>query len=122
MSASGEERGPLGVDWRAPVAGPFYRATGRSPMGLVRRRHFATRGRELLAIEDELFGESSGLLGGELSIVDEGREIRGQSTLIAALEEVRPGRLSDIVATIQGEQDEIIRSEDRKSTRLNSRH
>src|SRR3546814_18924022 len=80
-------------------------------MGLGRRRHFATRGRELLAIEDELFGESSGLLGGELSIVDEGREIRGQSTLIAALEEVRTGRLSDIVATIQGEQDAIISSE-----------
>src|SRR3546814_13027397 len=80
-------------------------------MGLVRRRHFATRGRELLAIEDELFGESSGLLGGELSIVDEGREIRGQSTLIAALEEVRTGRLGDIVATIQGEQDECIRSD-----------
>src|SRR3546814_7409294 len=111
MSASGEERGPLGVDWRAPVAEPSYGATGRSPMGLVLRRHFATRGRELLAIEDELFGESAGLLGGELSIVDEGREIRGQSTLIAALEEVRTGRLSDIVATIQGEQDEIIRSE-----------
>src|SRR3546814_335407 len=80
-------------------------------MGLGRRRHFATRGRELLAIEDELFGESAGLLGGELQIVDDGREIRGQSTLIAALEEVRTGRLTDIVATIQGEQDEIIRAD-----------
>src|SRR3546814_21051718 len=109
MSASGEERGPLGVDWRAPVAGPFYRATGRSPMGLVRRRHFATRGRELLAIEDELFGESSGLLGGALSIVDEGREIHGQSTLIAALEAVRTGPLTALVATIQGKQDGHIR-------------
>jgi DNA helicase IV len=111
LAVADEAREPLVVDWRAPVAEPFYRATGRSPMGLVRRRHFATRGRQLLAIEDELFGESAGLLGGELSIVDEGREIRGQSTLIAALEEVRTGRLSDIVATIQGEQDEIIRSE-----------
>jgi DNA helicase IV len=77
----------------------------------VRRRHFATRGRQLLAIEDELFGESAGILGGELKIVDEGREIRGQSTLIAALEEVRTGRLTDIVSTIQAEQDEVIRSE-----------
>ena len=111
LAVADEQREPLVVDWRAPVAEPFYRATGRSPMGLVRRRHFATRGRQLLAIEDELFGESAGLLGGELAIVDEGREIRGQSTLIAALEEVRTGRLSDIVATIQGEQDEIIRSE-----------
>jgi DNA helicase IV len=111
LAVADEQREPLVVDWRAPVAEPFYRATGRSPMGLVRRRHFATRGRQLLAIEDELFGESAGILGGELAIVDEGREIRGQSTLIAALEEVRTGRLSDIVATIQGEQDEIIRSE-----------
>ena len=46
-------------------------------MGLVRRRHFATRGRQLLGIEDELFGESAGLLGGELTVVDDGREIRG---------------------------------------------
>jgi DNA helicase IV len=111
LAVADETREPLVVDWRAPVAEPFYRATGRSPMGLVRRRHFATRGRQLLAIEDELFGESAGLLGGELSIVDEGREIRGQSTLIAALEEARTGRLADIVATIQGEQDEVIRSE-----------
>jgi DNA helicase IV len=111
LAVSDERREPLVVDWRAPVAEPFYRATGRQPMGLVRRRHFSTRGRQLLAIEDELFGESAGLLGGSLSVVDEGREIRGQSTLIAALEEVRTGRLGDIVATIQGEQDEIIRAE-----------
>ncbi len=111
LAVSDERREPLVVDWRAPVAEPFYRATGRQPMGLVRRRHFATRGRQLLAIEDELFGESSGILGGELAITDDGREIRGQSTLIAALEEVRTGRLGDIVATIQAEQDEIIRAE-----------
>lgn len=111
LAVSDEQRDPLVVDWRAPVAEPFYRATGRSPMGLVRRRHFHTRGRQLLGIEDELFGEAAGLLGGELQILDEGREIRGQSTLIAALEEVRTGRLGDIVATIQGEQDEIIRAE-----------
>ena len=51
----------------------------------------------------------AGLLGGELAVVDDGREIRGHGALIAALEEARTGRLSDIVATIQGEQDEIIR-------------
>ena len=111
LAVSDERREPLVVDWRAPVAEPFYRATGRQPMGLVRRRHFATRRRQLLTIEDELFGESAGLLGGDLAVVDDGREIRGQSTLIAALEESRTGRLGDIVATIQGEQDEIIRAE-----------
>ncbi|HEU5152201.1 MAG TPA: UvrD-helicase domain-containing protein [Iamia sp.] len=91
------------VDWRAPVAEPFYRATGRSPMGLARRRHFATRGRSLLDIEDELFGDRALGLGD-----DDG--ISGHGALIAALETARSGRLGDIVATIQGEQDEIIRA------------
>src|SRR5690606_28062008 len=79
-------------------------------MGLVRRRHFATRGRKLLGIEDELFGEGAQLLGvdGE---GDGDDRVRGRSSLIAALEESRSGKLSDIVATIQGEQDEVIRSE-----------
>jgi len=91
------------VDWRAPVAEPFYRATGRQTMGLARRRHFATRGAQLLGIEDELFGEHALDLG-------EGAGLQGHGTLIAALETSRSGRLGDIVATIQGEQDEIIRS------------
>jgi DNA helicase IV len=114
VAVADESQEPLVVDWRAPVAEPFYRATGRAPMGLVRRRHFATRGRQLLGIEDELFGEGAGMLDGEFRVVDNGdeaREVRGQSALIAALEEARTGRLSDIVATIQGEQDEVIRSE-----------
>ena len=90
------------VDWRAPVAEPFYRATGREPMGLGRRRHFATRGRTLLAVDDELFGD----------LIDEAVDgrVRGQGALIAAIEASRSGRLGDIVATIQGEQDEIIRA------------
>jgi DNA helicase IV len=110
IAVADESQEPLVVDWRAPVAEPFYRATGRAPMGLVRRRHFATRGRKLLGIEDELFGEGADLLGGELAISDDGAEVRGQSALIAALEESRTGKLGDIVATIQGEQDEVIRS------------
>jgi DNA helicase IV len=110
IAVADETQEPLVVDWRAPVAEPFYRATGRAPMGLVRRRHFATRARKLLGIEDELFGEGADLLGGDLAIVDDGTEVRGQSSLIAALEEARTGRLNDIVATIQAEQDEVIRS------------
>ncbi|MDP7382826.1 MAG: AAA family ATPase, partial [Acidimicrobiales bacterium] len=93
---------PVVVDWRAPVAEPFYRATGREPMGIERRRHFATRGRTLLGIDDEVFGE--------LASADGEREIKGQGALIAAIEASRTGRLGDIVATIQGEQDEIIRA------------
>jgi DNA helicase IV len=112
VAVADDTQEPVVVDWRAPVAEPFYRATGRSSMGLVRRRHFATRGPRLLGIEDELFGESAGLLDGGVAVLDEdGRAVRGQSSLIAALEESRTGRLGDIVATIQGEQDEVIRSE-----------
>src|SRR5262245_53848191 len=110
IAVADESQEPLVVDWRAPVAEPFYRATGRAPMGLVRRRHFATRGRKLLGIEDELFGEGAELLGGDLAIIDDdGTQVRGQGTLIAALEEARTGRLGDIVATIQGEQDVVLR-------------
>jgi DNA helicase IV len=101
IAVADEEQEPVVVDWRAPVAEPFYRATGRQPMGLVRRRHFATRGSKLLDIEDELFGAEGGPDGG----------LVGSTTLLAALERGRTGRLGDIVATIQTEQDEIIRDE-----------
>ena len=112
IAVSDSEQDPVIVDWRAPVAEPFYRATGRQPMGLARRRHFATRGRRLLGIEDELFGATLASLGmpvGEATI-DTGEVVRGQGALFTALETARTGRLGDIVATIQGEQDEIIRA------------
>ncbi len=115
LAVADENREPVVVDWRAPVAEPFYRATGRQTMNLARRRHFAVYGRELLGIEDELFG--AGHLGvGHDEGLDEAAEprpgagLRGYSTLLAVLERGRTGQLGDIVATIQGEQDEIIRS------------
>jgi DNA helicase IV len=116
VAVADEQRDPVVVDWRAPVAEPFYRATGRQPMGLARRRHFATRGRQVLGIEDELFGDAAVAMLGATSRVEEhrnanGERITGHGALIAALETTRTGRLTDIVATIQGEQDEIIRSE-----------
>ena len=111
---------PVVVDWRAPVAEPFYRATGRDTMGLRRRRHFAVQGRLLLGLEDELFGDGHLGLGADDGITDgitdapvspvAPSSLRGYSTLLAALERGRTGQLGDIVATIQGEQDEIIRS------------
>ena len=96
-----DERNPVVIDWRAPIAEAFYRATGPHPMGLARRRHFITRYRELLGIEDELF---TGVLD------DDNNRLKGERTLVAALESARSGRLGDIVGTIQGEQDEIIRA------------
>ncbi|MDQ3738356.1 MAG: ATP-binding domain-containing protein [Actinomycetota bacterium] len=113
LAVADEEREPVVIDWRAPVAEPFYRATGRDPMGLLRRRHFAVEGPRLLGIEDELFGEGHlGVgqddgLGGDHP---EGIAISGYSTLLASIERGRTGTLGDIVATIQAEQDAIIRS------------
>ncbi len=123
VAVADEQSEPVVVDWRAPVAEPFYRATGREPMGLVRRRHFVVEGRRVLGIEDELFGgghlglgHDDGLVApspnGDGLAVDAATrpELRGYSTLLAALERGRSGALGDIVATIQAEQDEIIRS------------
>lgn len=106
VAVAAEDHEPLIVDWRAPVAEGFYRATGRDPQGLVRRRHFISRGRELLGLEDEFFGDAAGSQQTTVA----GRELRGQGALVAALETSRSGRLSDIVGTIQAEQDEIIRA------------
>ncbi len=106
VAVSGESQEPLIVDWRAPVAESFYRATGRDPQGLVRRRHFTSRGRKVLDLEDEFFGEAAG----SNRVTVNGRELRGTGALIHALEENRTGRLGDIIGTIQAEQDEIIRS------------
>ncbi len=111
LAVADENREPVVVDWRAPVAEPFYRATGRDPMGLLRRRHFVVEGARLLALEDELFGEGHLGIGQDDGLVDDPRQgLRGYSTLLTALGRSRTGQLGDIVATIQAEQDEIIRS------------
>ena len=102
IAVSDDKSNSIVVDWRAPLAETFYRATGLDPMGLRRRRHFASRGQTLLGIDDELFGSATAAL-------DQG-QVQGHGALIAALEESRSGKLSDIVGTIQTEQDRIIRS------------
>jgi DNA helicase IV len=106
VAVNDEEQEPLVVDWRAPVAEPFYRATPVAPMGVVRRRHFLTRhgqGRVLLGIDDEVFDRDAAAAEG-LSAV-------GEAALLAALDRARTGRMGDIVATIQAEQDEAIRAD-----------
>ena len=103
LAISDANQEPLVVDWRAPVAEPFYRATGAHRMGLVLRRHFLTDGPRVLDLEDELFdpeGDSSGRSLG----------LSGPQVLLATLERSRTGRMRDIVATVQREQDEIIRA------------
>jgi DNA helicase IV len=92
------------VDWRAPVAEPFYRATATDAQGVVRRRHLRTRGRRLLDVEDDVFDL-------EAMSEDELSTLGGEGALLAALSARRTGRMRDIVETIQAEQDRVIRSD-----------
>ncbi|MEY4400337.1 MAG: hypothetical protein RL072_202 [Actinomycetota bacterium] len=108
LAVPDKDNNQLVVDWRAQIAEAFYRATGRDPMQLVRRRHFLLDGRSLVAIEDELFGENRLGIGKDDGL-DEPK-LRGHSTLLATLRKGRSGQLGDIVATIQAEQDVIIRA------------
>ncbi len=103
VGLAGEGNDPLLMDWRAPKAALFYRATSGSPEGVVRRRHFITRGRQLLAIEDEVFDVAA--LGGAAS-----GALHGDAALLAEISRTRTGHMRDIVATIQREQDAVIRS------------
>ncbi len=108
LAVSSADQEPLVVDWRAPVAEPFYRATGRHPMGLWRRRHFATEGRRVVSIEDEVFSADG---QGADPDGNAGHSLVGPGALLAALDRSRSGHMRDIVATVQREQDEVIRSE-----------
>lgn len=97
------ERTPLLIDWRAPVARPFYLATGYEPLGLRRRRHITTEGRTVTALHDEIMDlNDTTRTGYESHDADE--------VLLAALNSARTGRMADIVSTIQAEQDHIIRA------------
>ncbi|HWD56456.1 MAG TPA: AAA family ATPase [Acidimicrobiales bacterium] len=93
---------PVVVDWRAPVAVPFYRASAREALGLVRRRQIMVDRRAVVAVADDLFDGSEGDAGTT--------RLRGGDALLAELERARTGEMLDIVATIQAEQDEIIRA------------
>ena len=104
VSVTDDDQTPLVVDWRAPVAEPFYRATAVEPMGIARRRHFHIRkGRELVGIDDEVFDAAATEAAGHTVV--------GEGALLAALERDRTGRMRDIVATIQSEQDEAVRAD-----------
>src|SRR5690625_4244598 len=97
-----EDHQPILTDWRAPAARPFYQATAANPQGVRMRRHIQTKDRTVIAIEDDLL---------DLDAVGDETELVGEGALMAALAEHRTGRMGDIVATIQAEQDRIIRSD-----------
>jgi DNA helicase IV len=98
-----EDREPLLIDWRAAAARPFYTATPGSPGTLARRRHLHLRERTVAGLDDEVFD-----LDG-LAEEDRG-SIVGEAALLATLRRGRTGRMTDVVATIQEEQDQVIRS------------
>lgn len=119
LAVSDEQLNALVVDWRAPVAEAFYRATGVESLGLSRRRHVAIRGHEVAGVEDEYFADANGDLmvpedearsATPEGLVDGGMALGGPGALLAALGRARTGRMGDIIATIQGEQDRIIRN------------
>lgn len=91
---------PLVIDWRAPAASPFYRATPVQPMGVLRRRVLRCRGEQVVGVEDDLLAQEA----------PDDLVILGDGALLAALTRSRTGRMRDIVATIQAHQDEAIRA------------
>ncbi|GAA3691554.1 AAA family ATPase [Terrabacter ginsenosidimutans] len=99
---------PLVIDWRAPAASAFYRATPTQPMGVLRRRVLRSRGTTVIGIEDDLMVPEA---PDDLVVV-------GDGALMAALTRSRGGVMRDIVATIQAHQDEAIRASARGITEI----
>jgi len=97
-----EDQARLLVDWRAPEAAAFYQATAFDRLGVRRRRHLTLRRREVVSVEDDV-------LDPELASAE--GTVQGDGALLAALNARRTGRMGDIVATIQAEQDRIIRAQ-----------
>lgn len=91
---------PLVIDWRAPAAEPFYRATQAEPMGVIRRRVLRCRDDKVIGLEDDLLDSNA----------ETDLPIMGEGALMAALTRARGRTMRDIVSTIQAEQDEAIRA------------
>src|SRR3954468_2385029 len=85
---------PVVIDWRAPMSRPFYQASAADPQGLSRRRRFGFSGGELTGYEDEILGQGDG----------------DAQFLREEIERPRSGPMRDIVATIQPDQDDIVRA------------
>jgi DNA helicase IV len=102
LGLTSEARQRLMLDWRAPEAGVFYQATAFDRQGVRRRRHLLLKRRSVQGLEDEVL---------DATVLDEGTENHGDGALLAALKARRTGQMGDIVATIQSEQDGVIRAD-----------
>ncbi|WP_433311502.1 HelD family protein [Micromonospora sp. CA-269861] len=96
-----EDARTLVVDWRAPAAAAFYQATPAQPLDVVRRRTIQSRAERVTRIEDDLLDPTA---------APEGMTVVGDGALLATLSKATGRGMRDIVATIQREQDEAIRS------------
>src|SRR6478735_4262105 len=99
---------PLVIDWRAPAASAFYRATPTQPMGVIRRRVLRCKGSDVVGVEDDLM----------VAEAPEDMVVVGDGALLAALTRSRGTQMRDIVATIQRHQDEAIRAQARGITEI----
>lgn len=100
-----EQLDPLVVDWRAPAAAAFYRATPVEPLDVARRRTITSKGRQVVGVNDEL-------LDAEAADALHGDSVIGEGSFLTALARERGAHMRDIAATIAREQDEIIRAKD----------
>jgi DNA helicase IV len=104
IGLSDDRQTQLLVDWRAPAAASFYQATSAAPLGVARRRHLSLRGRQVVDIDDELLDDAA--------LAQRGLQaVAGEGALMAALTAHRTGRMRDIVATLQAEQDSVVRAD-----------
>jgi DNA helicase IV len=101
VPSEGDDSDPLVIDWRAPAARAFYTATPVDPQGQARRRHIRVDGREVVGVDDEPLDGSGA------------SELVGEGALLAALDERRTGRMGTAAATLQREQDDVVRADSR---------
>lgn len=106
----GDER--LIIDWRAPAAEPFYAATAHEPRGLTRRRHITLEERRVVRVDDDVFDPGDGGSAGSDGPDADGlaSDVVGEGALLRALTTSRDGRMHEAVATLQAEQDAIVRA------------
>ena len=107
LGLSDERHEPILTDWRAEAARPFYEATPSSHGDIVMRRHIILNFREVVGVEDEVLDVHSDQVGQASSA----GTLTGEGALLASLNAKRTGKMTDIVATIQAEQDRIIRAD-----------